>query len=46
MLHHYPQHVSSSSVLIFRRTDCIITAAGIVALEIGERSYIKNMMSA
>ena len=32
MLHHNPQHVSSSTLLIFRRTNCIITASGIVTL--------------
>jgi len=32
MLHYYPQHVSSSTLLIFRRTNCIITASGIVTL--------------
>ena len=32
MLHYNPQHVSSSTMLIFRRTNCIITASGIVAL--------------
>jgi len=32
MLHYNPQHVSSSTMLIFRRTDCIITASGIVTL--------------
>ena len=32
MLHYNPQHVSSSTVLIFRRTNCIITASGIVTL--------------
>ena len=26
MLHYNPQHVSSSTLLIFRRTNCIITA--------------------
>jgi len=30
MLHYNPQHVSSSTLLIFRRTNCIITASGIV----------------
>jgi len=40
MLHYNPQHVSSITLLIFRRTNCIITASGIVTLEIGERSYI------
>ena len=30
MLHYNPQHVSSSNFLIFRRTNCIITASGIV----------------
>ena len=32
MLHYNPQHVSSSILLIFRRTNCIVTASGIVTL--------------
>jgi len=32
MLHYNPQRVSSSNLLIFRRTDCIITASGIVTV--------------
>ena len=32
MLHYNLQHVSSSTMLIFRRTNCIITAAGVVIL--------------
>ena len=32
MLHYNPQHVSSSTSLVFRRTNCIITASGIVNL--------------
>ena len=32
MLHYNPRHVSSSTMLIFRRTNCIITATGIVTL--------------
>jgi len=32
MLHYNPQHVSSSTLLIFRRTNYIITAFGIVTL--------------
>ena len=32
MLHYNPQHVSSSTLLIFRRTNCINTASGIVTL--------------
>ena len=32
MLHYNPQHVSSSTLIIFRRTDCIITVSGIVTL--------------
>ena len=32
MLHYKPQHVSSSMLLIFRRTNCIITASSIVTL--------------
>ena len=32
MLHYIPQHVSSSTLLIFRRTNCIITASGVVTL--------------
>jgi len=30
MLHHNPQHVSSSILIIFRRTNFIITASGII----------------
>ena len=32
MLHYTPQHVSSSTLLIIRRTNCITTASGIVNL--------------
>jgi len=32
MLHYDPQHVSTSTLLILRRTNCIITASGIVTL--------------
>ena len=32
MLHYTPQHVSSSTLLILRRTICITTASGIVTL--------------
>ena len=32
MLHYTPQHVSSSTLLILRRTNCITTASGIVTL--------------
>jgi len=32
MLHYNPQRLSSSTLLIFRRTNCIITASGIVTL--------------
>ena len=32
MLHYNPLHVSSSTMLIFRRSDCIITASSIVTL--------------
>jgi len=32
MLHYNPQRVSSSTLLVFRRTNCIITASGIVTL--------------
>ena len=31
MLHYYPRHVSSINMPIFRRTNCILTASGIVA---------------
>ena len=33
MLHYDPQHVSSSTLFIFRRTNCITTASGIVTLQ-------------
>jgi len=32
MLRYNAQHVSSSTLLIFRRTNCVITASGIVTL--------------
>ena len=32
MLHYDPQHVSSSMLLILRRTNCITTASDIVTL--------------
>ena len=32
MLHYNPRHVSSTNMPIFRRTNCIITASGIVTL--------------
>ena len=32
MLHYTPQHVSSSTLLIIRRTNCINTASSIVTL--------------
>jgi hypothetical protein len=32
MLHYVPQHVSSSTLFILRRTNCITTASGIVTL--------------
>jgi len=46
MLHYNPRHVLSSTMLIFRRSYCIITASGIVTLEISERSYINKRWSA
>ena len=44
MLHYYPRHVSSINMPIFRRTNCIHTAFGIVALELSERSYINKII--
>ena len=32
MLHYDPQHVSTSTLLILRRTNCITTASGIVTI--------------
>ena len=32
MLHYAPQHVSSSTLLILRKTNCITTSSGIVTL--------------
>jgi len=32
MLHYTPEHVSSSTLLILRMTNCITTASGIVTL--------------
>jgi len=42
MLQYNPQHVSNSTLLIFRRTNCIITASGIITLEISERSSVNG----
>ena len=30
MLHYNPRHVSSNTTLIFRRSNCIVTASGII----------------
>ena len=32
MLHYNPRHVSSINMSIFRKTNCIITASGIITL--------------
>jgi len=40
MLHYNPQHVSSSNLLIFRRTNFIITASGI-ALSVKSRTLCR-----
>jgi len=32
MLHYDPQHVSISTLLLLRRTNCITTASGIITL--------------
>ena len=32
MLHYNPRHVSSSTMFIFKKSNCIITASGIVTL--------------
>ena len=48
MLHYNPRHVSSSTMLIFRRSNCIITASGIVTLPTavqyagGERNAVRS----
>ena len=42
ILHYNPWHVLSINMPIFRRTNCIITASGIVTLEVSERSYINT----
>jgi len=43
MLHYAPQHVSSSKLLILRRTNCITTASGIVTLH--KQPYSMQMES-
>jgi len=42
-LHYAPQHVSSSTLLIVKRTNCITTASGIVTL--CKRPYSMHMES-
>ena len=44
MLHYNPRHVSNSTMLIFRRSNCIITASGIVTL-CNKRLYITPVES-
>jgi len=39
MLHYNPQHVSGSTLLVFRRTNCIITASGIVTAVRSQPAY-------
>ena len=52
ILHHYVCYVTILNMLravpcsFSGGTNCIITASGIVTLEIGERSYINKMRSA
>ena len=47
-LHYDPQHVSSSTLLILRNTNCITTASGIVTLQTavkyagGERTAVRS----
>ena len=43
MLHYNPRHVSSSTMLIFRSSNCIITASGIVTF--CKRPYSKPVES-
>ena len=43
MLHYDPLHVSSSTLLILRRTNCITTASGIVTL--CKQPYSRQMES-
>jgi hypothetical protein len=40
MLHYNPRHVSSINTPVFRRTNCIITATGIVTLLVSLSSGI------
>ena len=39
MLHYNPPHVSSSTMLLFRRTNCIITASGIITAVRSQPAY-------
>jgi len=39
-IYYIPLHVSSTIMLIFRRTNCISTASGTVTLEISEWSKL------
>ena len=40
MLHYNRQHVSSSTLLIFRRTNCIITAS-VISLSVNSRTVCR-----
>ena len=43
MLHYDPQHVSSSTLLILRRTNCITIASGIVTLSNNPQQIISHL---
>ena len=45
MLHYNPQNFLSSTLLIFRRTNCIITASGIATLADSVRSQPHTVRS-
>ena len=45
MLHYNPRRVSSSTMLIFRRSNCIITASGIVTLCKRLYSTLQSLLS-
>jgi len=45
MLHDNSQRVSSGTLLIFRRTDCIITASGIVTLCVTKHAGVRSQLA-
>ena len=45
MLHYNPQHVSSNTMFIFRRSNLIIAASGVVTLSMPVESRLQSALN-